>query len=101
VLNLGRLLFLTDYFVIATADNTMQVRAIADEIGRQLGEAGLRPLAVAGRDEARWVLIDYVDVVVHLFLPEARAYYDLELLWGDAPKARWRVPIRQRPSPSS
>ena len=100
MLDLRRLLFLTDYFVIATCDNSIQSRAITDDIERQLGETGLKPLAVAGRSEARWVLMDYVDVVVHLFLPEARRYYDLELLWGDAPKARWRVPIRRRPNPS-
>jgi ribosome-associated protein len=101
VLDISRLLFLTDYFVIATADNSIQLRAIADEIERRLGEAGLKPLGVAGRQEARWVLLDYVDVVVHLFLPEARSYYDLELLWGDAPRARWRVPAPRRASPPS
>jgi ribosome-associated protein len=100
VLDLRRLLFLTDYFVIATCDNSIQSRAITDDIERRLAETGLKPLGVAGRSEARWILMDYVDVVVHLFLPEARRYYDLELLWGDAPKARWRVPIRRQPSPS-
>jgi ribosome-associated protein len=99
-LDLRRLFFLTDYFVIATGDNSIQLRAIADEIERQLGEAGLAPLAVAGRQEARWILMDYVDVVVHLFLPEARKYYDLELLWGDAPRARWRLPTPRPPSTS-
>lgn len=101
MLDIRRLLFLTDYFVMATGDNSIQLRAIADDIERQLGEAGRAALAVAGRTEARWILMDYVDVVVHLFLPEARRYYDLELLWGDAPRARWRVPAPRRASPPS
>lgn len=96
VLEVGKLLFLTDFFVIATGENAIQLRAIADDIHRRLDEAGLRPLSVAGYQDARWILMDYRDVVVHLFLPEAREYYDLELLWGDAPRVAWQDTLPRR-----
>ena len=100
VLEVGKLFFLTDFFVIATGDNVIQLRAIADDIQRQLGQAGLRPLSVVGYQDARWILLDYCDVVVHLFLPQARDYYDLELLWGDAPRVPWQTPQpRRAPAP--
>jgi len=81
-----------DFFVIATATSDRQMRAIADHIedyGRQVGQ---QPYGVSGYDSATWLLADYVDVVVHLFDPQRRRYYDLELLWGDAPRVEWRDP---------
>jgi len=97
VLDIRRLFFLTDFFVIATGNNTIQLRAIADEVNRRLKEAGLRRLSLTGYQDGRWVLMDYIDVVVHLFLPEAREYYDLELLWGDAPRLDWEAGSIQMP----
>ena len=75
----------TDYFVLATGNSDVQVRAIAEHIIEQMAKDGLRPLHVEGLDRARWVLLDFVDFVVHVFHPLAREFYQLELLWGDAP----------------
>jgi len=75
----------TDYFVLATGTSDIQVRAIAEHIMEELGRSGVRPLHVEGLDRARWVLMDFVDFVVHVLHPLAREFYQLELLWGDAP----------------
>ena len=89
VLDLRNLSPVTDFFVLATGTSARQMRAVADhvtEAGRDLGD---RPFGREGYDTG-WVLIDYVDVVVHVFTGESRSYYDLELLWGDAPRVDWR-----------
>ncbi len=75
----------TDYFVLATGNSDIQVRAIAEHILESMANRGVRPLHVEGLDRGRWVLIDFVDFVVHVFHPLAREFYQLELLWGDAP----------------
>ena len=75
----------TDCFLLATGNSDIQVRAIAEHIIEVLAKEGLRPLHVEGVDRARWVLLDFVEFVVHVFHPEAREFYQLELLWGDAP----------------
>lgn len=75
----------TDYFILATGNSDIQVRAIAEHIMDELAKAGVRPLHVEGLDRARWVLMDFVEFVVHVFHPTAREFYQLELLWGDAP----------------
>jgi ribosome-associated protein len=75
----------TDFFVLATGNSDIQVRAIAEHIMEELVRSGVRPLHVEGLDRARWVLMDFVDFVVHVFHPLAREFYQLELLWGDAP----------------
>ncbi len=75
----------TDYFVLATGNSDIQVRAIAEHILEELARDGSRPLHVEGMDRGRWVLMDFVDFVVHVFHPLARNFYQLELLWGDAP----------------
>jgi ribosome-associated protein len=74
-----------DVFVIATGRSERHVRSIADAIAEAAALAGEPPLGVEGYDEGRWVLIDLADVIVHVFLAEARAHYDLERLWSDAP----------------
>lgn len=90
VLGLDRLLGLADAFVITSGANPRQVRTITAEIERQLRLAGhLRPTYVEGLDDARWALMDFGDMVVHVFLDEAREFYDLERLWGDAPRWSW------------
>lgn len=88
------MLVVADEFVIASAANDRLVRAIVDEIERQVGEAAgingnTKPLRVEGRNERRWVLMDYGDVVVHVFLQEVRDYYELERLWADVPRVEW------------
>ena len=75
----------TDFFVLATGNSDIQVRAIAEHILEELAKEGVRPLHVEGLGGARWVLLDFVDFVVHVFHPVARDFYQLELLWGDAP----------------
>ena len=75
----------TDYFVLATGNSDIQVRAIAESVMEALKIQGVRPLHVEGLDRARWVLLDFVDFVVHIFHPQAREFYQLERLWGDAP----------------
>lgn len=90
VLDVARVLGLTDAFVISTGTNPRQVRTICDEIEHQLKLAGAgRPLFTEGLDDARWALLDYGDFVVHVFLDEARLFYDLDRLWGDAPRWSW------------
>ncbi|TVR57560.1 MAG: ribosome silencing factor [Gemmatimonadales bacterium] len=75
----------TDFFLLATGNSDIQVKAIADRIIDELKKEGVRPNHVEGLQGGRWVLVDYVDWVVHVFHPEARDFYQLEHLWGDAP----------------
>lgn len=74
----------TDYFVLCNGTNPRQIQAIADEVELRLKHAGLRPTHVEGYNQAEWVLIDYVDFVVHVFSEHARKFYDLERLWKSA-----------------
>ena len=74
----------TDYFVICSGGNPKQVQAISDEVEQRLGKAGLRPTHVEGYRQAEWVLLDYVDFVVHVFSQKARHFYNLERLWKSA-----------------
>jgi len=76
----------TDYYVIATGTSDRQMRTVCDEISAAGREQGFRRFGRAGYDQARWILLDFVEVVVHVFDSEGRDYYDLELLWGDAKK---------------
>jgi ribosome-associated protein len=74
----------TNYFVIAAGTSDRQIRAVADEISQEAKKHGAQRFGRAGYEQARWILLDFVDVVIHLFDAEYRDYYDLELLWGDA-----------------
>jgi ribosome-associated protein len=74
----------TDYFVLCSGTNPRQVQAIADEVELRLKRAGIRPNQIEGYNQAEWVLIDYVDFVVHVFSEKARKFYDLERLWKSA-----------------
>lgn len=86
VLDLQGLTSATDFFVLASGESVVQVKAIAERIEARLrDESSVRPWHVEGLRQGRWVLLDYVDFVVHVFHREARAYYDLERLWADAP----------------
>jgi ribosome-associated protein len=75
----------TDWFIVATGTSDTHVAAIADSVIDELKKEGVRPLNVEGAREARWVLVDYFDFVLHVFHPQAREFYQLERLWGDAP----------------
>lgn len=74
----------TDYFVIATGTSNRQMRTVCDEVSEAARQQGMQRFGRAGYEQARWILLDYVDVVIHVFDSEYREYYDLELLWGDA-----------------
>ena len=91
------------YFLIATGTSARQMTTVADQIA-ELGEnMGFKPWRISGAESARWILIDCVDVVVHLFDPASRAFYDLEMLWGDCPRVELELPTvgGQTPSPQS
>jgi len=83
------LIYLTDFFVIGTGRSSRQVRTIADNVEEKLEAAGLRCRGREGRQEGNWVLLDYGDVVVHVFTPEEREFYRLENIWKDAPRLEW------------
>ena len=90
VLDVGDLLSITDAFVITSASNRRQVLTIADEVEAQVKAiGGPSPMRMEGLTDAQWVLLDYGDFVVHVFLDEVRRYYDLERLWADAPVLEW------------
>jgi len=76
----------TDYFVVCSGTNPRQIQAIADDVEKQMAEAGQRPNSVEGYSQAEWVLLDYVDFVLHIFSERARKFYDLERLWKSARK---------------
>ncbi len=84
ILDLKKLTAFADYFVICSADSDTQVKAIADEVDKELRDEGIKYWHKEGYKALTWVLIDYVDVVVHIFKKDAREYYNLEKLWGDA-----------------
>lgn len=92
VLDLRGLTYITDYFVICSCSSTTQMAAVAEWITEKLAKAGRRPSHIEGGQEATWILIDYSDVVVHIFEERTRLYYGLEKLWADAP----RVPLPAR-----
>jgi ribosome-associated protein len=90
VLKVGEVLAITETFVITSAPNTRLVKTIADEVEDKVRAAGGRsPIRVEGLGDLSWVLIDYGDFVVHVFLDETREFYDLERLWADAPRVDW------------
>lgn len=91
VLEVKRVSSITDYFVIATGTSEPHLRAIADEITDKLWEEhDLKPRAVDGTVQTAWLVLDYFDVIVHVMRAEVRDRYDLETLWGDAPRVRAR-----------
>ena len=90
ILDIGPMFAITDAFVITSGANPRQVRTVAEEVERQVTAAGgPAPSCIEGLDDARWVLMDFGDFVVHVFGEEAREFYDLERLWGDAERWTW------------
>ncbi len=85
----------TDYFVIATGTSDRQMRAVTDEICEAAKKQGQQRFGRAGYEQARWILLDFVDVVIHIFDSEYRDYYDLELLWGDAKRLKWDKSLKE------
>ncbi|NLE19470.1 MAG: ribosome silencing factor [Clostridiales bacterium] len=93
-LRVAQLTVLTDYLVIATGRNALHVRGLADHLEQQLAQEGLIPRRVEGRTDAAWLVMDYQNVIVHLFKPDARAYYRLERLWDDG-RNRIELPFEE------
>lgn len=87
VLDLRGLSDAADYFLIASGDSDVHTRSIAENLIERSGETGVEPEGIEGKNAGRWILIDYIDIVVHLFIPRVREFYQLERLWSDAPRA--------------
>jgi len=83
-LGLGEVSLMADYFILATGKNTRQTKALQGYIEEMLTQEGIEPLRIEGSSKGEWILLDYGDVIVHLFTEEQRVYYDLERLWKDA-----------------
>jgi ribosome-associated protein len=89
ILDVHDLIVITDYFVIASGETDRQVNTILEEVERAVRDLGEKPVRREGDADSRWVLLDYIDVVVHVFAQQERDYYDLERLWRDAPRLGW------------
>lgn len=90
IFDVQKLTFITDFFVICNGFNKRQLQSIANETESKLHSLGIREIGIEGYADGQWILMDYGDVIVHLFDKEMRHFYDLELLWGDAPKLLWK-----------
>ena len=80
-----------DYFVIATGQSRRQMHAIVEEVDRRLGHSGHKRRSIEGYEESTWIVQDYGNVVLHVFMPETRGLYELETLWGDSPRVAWEA----------
>jgi len=90
VLDVRDLTSFTDYFVICNGNSEPQIKSLSRHLEEKMSGMGLRPHHVEGKPESGWILLDYDDFVVHIFSPEKRNFYDLERLWGDAPRMEVR-----------
>ncbi len=88
LLDLRKISSMVDYFIIVTATSNVHAKAIVDDISIKLKKKGIEKWHIEGYSFGHWILLDYVDVVVHIFLAEERLYYNLESLWGDAPTVK-------------
>ena len=95
-MEVGQLTSLADYFIICAGRSDTQVQAITQSIEENLGRLGARPLSVEGYTSGQWVVMDYGDVVVHIFFEPVREFYDLERLWARAPRVRLPEPYRSQ-----
>jgi ribosome-associated protein len=96
LLDVSHLIVITDVFLLCTAGTQRQIRTVIDAIEEAVRGLGVKPVRREGEEGAGWWLLDYVDVVVHVFAPEERDYYDLERLWSDAP----RIAFEEQPTGS-
>lgn len=96
LMDLRKLTTMTDYFVVCSVDSDTQARAVADAVKHELLADGEEPFRREGYSEGRWILLDYVDVVVHIFHKDVRTFYNLEKLWGDA---KFEYPIDEAAKP--
>jgi ribosome-associated protein len=98
-LDISAIASFANYFLLCTGDSSRQMQAIADEVQQRLRAVGIRPAHVEGYQNAEWILMDYLDLVVHIFSKNARAYYDLERLWRDGKKLDTSALIKERALP--
>jgi len=96
VLDVKRICSFTDLLVLSTGTVRVHLNAIAAKIVEQLGKRSIRPPAIEGLDSTDWIVLDYGDVVVHIFTNESRRYYNLERLWGDGQPVEWRPKTSRR-----
>lgn len=89
LLEISNVVTYADYFLICSGRSSIQVKAIVNAVEQYLKEKGVSPLHIEGYTEGRWVLLDYDELIVHIFLEEARRFYDLERLWGDVPRTEF------------
>lgn len=99
-MDISKLLIITDCFVIISGNTTRQVKTISDAIQEKLQKQGVKAIGKEGETEAKWILLDYGNVVVHVFRTEEREYYQLERLWKDAPEIQWRDENGEAENPS-
>lgn len=86
VMDISEISVVADYFIIASASNSNQLQALMDNVEEELGQAGYTPKQIEGRDSGSWILMDYIDIIVHIFSKEDRLFYDLERVWRDGKK---------------
>lgn len=105
IMNMRKSSGFCDYFVVASAESTRKVKTVAEAVIEGLHKKGIRATHIEGDREALWILIDFGDVVVHVFYPETRRFYNLERLWHDAPKEHisftWQESLSKKKSPTS
>ena len=101
VIQIGELTTIGDYFVVATASNTTLVKSLCEDLDEYLGRQGIEPKRIEGRSSAQWILMDYRDVIVHIFYAETRNFYSIDRVWADAPAAgagrREKINLIKRP----
>ncbi len=90
VLDVRKITSISDYFIVCSTSNERQARAIAEDLRMRLKEMGKREMGVEGLEDARWVLQDFGDIVLHIFHESQREFYDIEGLWADAKQVRWQ-----------
>jgi ribosome-associated protein len=95
VLDVRKITSISDYFIVCSTSNERQARAIADDLRVRMKELGKREMGVEGIEDARWVLQDFGDIVLHIFHESQREFYDIEGLWADAKQVRWKKPAKK------
>ncbi|MBI3995312.1 MAG: ribosome silencing factor [Nitrospirae bacterium] len=100
VFEVGGLTTVADYFLVCSAESHRQVRAIRDHVEEALSKQGCRPYSTEGEETSRWILMDYSDLVIHIFKDDVRPFYALERLWGDAPRLDLEAPPHGLPHPA-
>ena len=96
VLDVRKITTISDYFIVCSTTNERQARAIADEMRVRMKGLGKREMGVEGIEDARWVLQDFGDIVLHIFHESQREFYDIEGLWADAPQVKWKAAPKKK-----